>query len=252
MSTAYTEIELDISDDVATVTMNRPAALNAITPTMLAELNDAFAALAARDGLRFVVLTGAGRAFSAGVDLKALGERELVDGKVGDILDLPARAFIERIETLPLPVIARVNGFCFTGALEIVLACDLVVVAEQAKLGDTHAKWAIRPTWGMTQRLPRRVGIAKARELSYTARTLSGREACALGIANVCVELDALDAAVAALLAEMRPNSAEAFAAYKDLFRAAETHGLADGLAYEAATDYPFSETAARLEAFRK
>ncbi|MEQ8663454.1 MAG: enoyl-CoA hydratase/isomerase family protein, partial [Gammaproteobacteria bacterium] len=218
---------------------------------MLAELNAAFDAIATRPDVRFVIVTGSGRAFSAGVDLKALGERELVDGKVGDVLDGPARALLEKIARLPLPVIARVNGFCFTGALELVLACDLVVVAEEARLGDTHAKWAIRPTWGMSQRLPRRVGIAKARELSYTARTLGGREALELGLANVCVALDALDAAVAALLAEMRPNSAEAFAAYKDLYRAAEAHGLADGLRYEAETDYPFSETAARLAAFR-
>ncbi|MCB1748965.1 MAG: enoyl-CoA hydratase/isomerase family protein [Gammaproteobacteria bacterium] len=248
----FSEILCVVDGDTATVTLNRPDALNAITPTMLGELNAAFAALAAHDGLRFVVLTGAGRAFSAGVDLKALGERRLVDGKVGDILDLPARALIEKIETLPLPVVARVNGFCFTGALELVLACDLVVVAAEAKLGDTHAKWAIRPTWGMSQRLPRRVGIARARELSYTARTLSGADALALGIANACVPLAELDAAVAGLVDEMRPNSAEAFAAYKDLYRVADNRGLAEGLRYEAATDYPFSETDARLAAFRK
>jgi enoyl-CoA hydratase len=248
----FQEITLSISADVATVTMNRPHALNAITPLMLDELNQAFDHIAADRALRFVVLTGTGRAFSAGVDLKALGARRLVDGKVGDLLDLPARALTGKIAALPLPVIARVNGFCFTGALELVLACDLVVVADSAKLGDTHAKWAIRPTWGMSQRLPRRVGIAKARELSYTARTLSGEDACALGLANACVASDALDETIAALIDEMRPNSAEAFAAYKDLYRAAEQCGLADGLRYEAATDYPFTETDARLAQFMK
>jgi len=249
---AFETIDVRRAGDVATVTLNRPEALNAISPAMLEELNSAFAGFASSSGLRFVVLTGAGRAFSAGVDLKALGTRELVDGKVGDILDVPARALIDKIETLPMPVIARVNGFCFTGALEIVLGCDLVVVAESAKLGDTHAKWAIRPTWGMTQRLPRRIGMAKARELSYTARTIDGAEALALGIANRCVPSAMLDDAVAALIEEMRPNSAEAFAAYKDLYRAAENHSLAAGLRYEATTDYAFTETGARLGTFLK
>ena len=234
------------------LTLNRPEVLNAADAQLHTELVEVWRTIDRDPNVHVAVVTGAGRAFSAGVDLKALGERRLVDGKVGDILDLPARALIEKIETLPLPVVARVNGFCFTGALELVLACDLVVVAAEAKLGDTHAKWAIRPTWGMSQRLPRRVGIARARELSYTARTLSGADALALGIANACVPLAELDAAVAGLVDEMRPNSAEAFAAYKDLYRVADNRGLAEGLRYEAATDYPFSETDARLAAFRK
>lgn len=254
MPDQYSEILLSRTDDVATVTLNRPEALNAITPGMLAELNTAFATLAADAGVRFIILTGAGRAFSAGVDLKALGERRLERGKVGDILDVPARALTQKISTVPQPVIARVNGFCFTGALELALACDLIVVAESARLGDTHAKWALRPTWGMSQRLPARIGITKARELSYTARTLTGADAVALGLANALAADDQLDAAIAGLIAEMRPNSAAAFAAYKDLYRRAEDSGLADGLAYEADTNYPFdvADTEARLAAFRK
>lgn len=254
MPQQYSEILVSRSGDVATVTLNRPDALNAITPNMLAELNTAFAALAADSGVRFIILTGAGRAFSAGVDLKALGERKLDHGKVGDILDIPARALTHKIATAAQPVIARVNGFCFTGALELALACDLIVVAESARLGDTHAKWALRPTWGMSQRLPARIGMTKARELSYTARTLTGADAVALGLANTLAADDELDAAIDALLAEMRPNSAAAFAAYKDLYRIAANTGLADGLAYEAGTDYPFdtADTEARLAAFRK
>lgn len=254
MSDQYSEILLSRNGDVATVTLNRPDALNAITPNMLAELNTAFATLATDSDVRFIVLTGAGRAFSAGVDLKALGERKLERGKVGDILDLPARALTQLIATTAQPVIARVNGFCFTGALELALACDLIVVAESARLGDTHAKWALRPTWGMSQRLPARIGIAKARELSYTARTLSGADALALGLANALAADDHLDAVIDELIAEMRPNSAAAFAAYKDLYRRAEDGGLAAGLEYEAATDYPFdtADTEARLAAFRK
>jgi enoyl-CoA hydratase/carnithine racemase len=133
----------------------------------------------------------------------------------------------------------------------LALACDLMVVADEATLADTHAKFGLRPTWGMSQRLPALVGAARARELSYTARTFSGREAAAWGLAARSVPHDELDDAVAALAAELKANSAESFAAYKDLFRAAERLGLEAGLAYEAERDYPFSDTDERLAGFR-
>ena len=251
MSPQFEEIELTIHGDCATVTMDRPDALNAITPLMLDELKLAFDSLDGNSNVRFAVLTGAGRAFSAGVDLKALGDRQIENGKVGDYLDLPARALIESIEQLPFPVIAKINGFCFTGALELALACDLIVVADKARIGDTHAKWGLRPTWGMTQRLPQRIGIAKARELSLTARTLTGDDARNLGLANLVAPLDELDTALSVLLDEIRPNSAESIAAYKDLYAVAENKGLVEGLNYEAATDYEFSDTDERLSQFR-
>jgi enoyl-CoA hydratase/carnithine racemase len=236
---------------VATLTLNRPDALNAITPTMLVTLGDELEMLAADETVSVVTLTGAGRAFSAGVDLKALGDRELVDGKVGDVLDLPARRVTGLLATMPAITLARVNGFCFTGALELVLACDLTVAAEEAKFGDTHAKFGLRPTWGMSQRLPRLVGLAAARELSFTARTFSGAEAASLGLVARAVPLDRLDAAVADLLGDLLANSAGSLRAYKDLYREAIERPLADGLAYEAATEYPIDDTAARLADFR-
>ena len=247
----YAEIHYAVADAVATITFDRPDALNAITPSMLAELNDAAEAAAGDEAVRVVVLTGSGRAFSAGVDLKALGERELVDGKVGDILDLPARQLTTTLSTMPKPVIAAVNGFCFTGALELAMACDVIVVAEEAKLGDTHAKFGLRPTWGLSQRLPALVGPARARLLSYTARTFTGTEAAAWGLAAVAVPRDDLPSTVAALTEEMKANSGESFVAYKDLYGAAEQHGIEAGLAYEADHDYPFTDTDERLAGFR-
>ena len=105
--TEYREIRCAFDGPVATVTLQRPEALNAITPTMLGELNEAFAELAERPEVVVVVLTGEGRAFSAGVDLKALGERQLELGKVGDILDVPARALTDKITTLDKVVVAK-------------------------------------------------------------------------------------------------------------------------------------------------
>jgi enoyl-CoA hydratase/carnithine racemase len=236
---------------VATMTLTRPDALNAITREMLLGLSAALDELAADDAIRVVVLTGEGRAFSAGVDLKALAGRTLEGGGVGDVLDLPARDAIRRLTTIPKVVIARVNGFCFTGALELALACDLMVVADEAKLADTHAKFGLRPTWGMSQRLVRTVGVARARELSYTARTFSGSDAAAWGLAVRSVPRAELDDAVAELAEAIVANSAGSLAAYKDLYRQALDRGLGDGLDYEAGTVYPITDTEERVASFR-
>jgi enoyl-CoA hydratase/carnithine racemase len=238
------------SGAVATVTLNRPEALNAITDEMLVSLAAALREIAASDA-DVIVLTGAGRAFSAGVDLKALGQRQLVDGKVGDFLDLPAREVTRLLATIPKVVVAKVNGFCFTGALELVLACDLAVASESAKFGDTHAKFGLRPTWGMSQRLVAAVGVTRARDLSYTARTFTGRDAADWGLVASAVPADALDVAVDELAASIAANSSGSLAAYKDLYAAALDRPLADGLAYEAATEYPITDTDPRIAAFR-
>jgi enoyl-CoA hydratase len=236
---------------LATVTLNRPDALNAITPTMLVTLGDELESLAADEELEVVVLTGSGRAFSAGVDLKALGDRDITDGKVGDILDLPARRVTGLLSNMPAITVAKVNGFCFTGALELALACDLVVAAEEAKFGDTHAKFGLRPTWGLSQRLPRLVGIVSARELSYTARNFTGAEAFQLGMVARAVPLEDLDAEVVALTDALLANSPGSLRAYKDLYREAMERPLGDGLTYEASTEYPIADTAERLAGFR-
>ena len=251
MDTTYETVGLDLAPPRATVTLRRPHALNAITPQMLAELGDAFARLAARDDVVVVVLTGEGRAFSAGVDLKALGKRRIADGQVGDVLDLPARRLLDAITTLPAVVVAQVHGACFTGALEIALACDLVVVADDATLGDTHARFGLRPTWGMSQRLPRLVGPARARWLSYSARTFSGADAAVWGLAAQACPREELDGVVAELVRTVAAGSPGSLRAYKDLFRAAERLPLPDGLAYEAATSYPIADTEARIAGFR-
>ncbi|HAF68404.1 MAG TPA: enoyl-CoA hydratase/isomerase family protein [Acidimicrobiaceae bacterium] len=240
-----------MSGHTATVTMNRPDALNAITPTMLTELNDAVLKVEEEEQIRFVVLTGEGRAFSGGVDLKALGERELVNGKVGDILDLPARALTGRLSSMPKITIAKVNGFCFTGALEIAMACDLIAVANEARLGDTHAKFGLRPTWGLSQRLPALVGLARARELSFSARIFDGVEAQRWGLAALGGPLEELDAIVDSAIETMASNSSESFVAYKDLYAATERLAADQGLVYEAASEYSFTDTAERLADFR-
>lgn len=248
----YEQIIVDTQDGVTTITLNRPEKMNAITPTMLDELNQALSAASADDSVGVVVLTGAGRAFSAGVDLVSLGERSLQAGKVGGGLDGKSGDAIKTIESMSKPVIAKINGFCFTGALELALSCDLLYAAEEAKFGDTHTKWGLRPTWGMSQRLPRAVGIRKARELSYTARTFTGSEAAEMGLANQAVPAAELDQVVAQVAASIVTNSPQAIAAYKDLYAAAANNCLNDGIDYEKNTKYEINDTKDRLAEFTK
>jgi enoyl-CoA hydratase/carnithine racemase len=251
MTEVDSELLVERSGRVATITLHRPDSLNAITPTMLAALGDELEQLDADDDVTVVVLTGAGRAFCAGVDLKALGDRELVGGSVGDLLDVPARRVTDLLSTMRAITIAKVNGFCFTGALELVLACDLAVAADEAKFGDTHAKFGLRPTWGLSARLPRAIGMRAAREVSYTARTFSGAEAMDLGLVVRAVPLVELDGEVDDLVASVLANSRDSLLAYKDLYRSGAERPLTDALAYEASTTYAIADTADRLDGFR-
>ncbi|MBT3330418.1 MAG: enoyl-CoA hydratase/isomerase family protein, partial [Rhodospirillaceae bacterium] len=160
----YAHIIVGRDGPIATITLNRADAMNALTPEMLGEVDAALSDIAADPNINVLIMTGAGRAFCAGVDLKALQARgvDLSQGNVGDELNNAARGVIEKIESMPQATIAKVNGFTFTGGLELMLAFDIIIAAEEAKMGDTHAVLGFRPTWGLTQRLPRKVGSMRA------------------------------------------------------------------------------------------
>lgn len=248
----YETVLYEKDGGIGRVIFNRPQAMNAITPTMLNELREAVTQAGKEDDVKIVVLTGTGKAFCAGVDLKALGSGTLDRGKVGDILDLPARALIDAMRAVPKPVIGLVNGFCFTGGLEILLACDMIIAAEEAKLGDTHAKWGIRPTWGMSARLQRRVGFIKARELSYTADSITGKEAERIGLVNMAVPLEKLEEALQTMAKKIMANSPQSIAAYKKLYNANESMVLQAALELEFNTEFEISDTMERLSGFKK
>jgi enoyl-CoA hydratase/carnithine racemase len=241
---------IDDTGGVRTLTLHRPEALNALTPELLGELADGLDTASASDDVRVVVLTGSGRAFSAGVDLKALAAAPPTSGDVAASLNEPARRVTALLSSMPKVTIAKVNGFCFTGALELALACDLFVVAAEAKLGDTHAKFGLRPTWGMSARLVQAVGVVRARDLSFTARTFTGGEALSYGMATRCVSLEQLDATVAELAETIAANNADSIAAYKDLYRKQQDLGLADGLRFEYDANYTISGATDRLNTF--
>lgn len=212
----------------ARLTLNRPDKLNALNVALFAELDAHIARLEAEpESVGLVIVRGAGRCFSAGHDLADIstGER------------LPRANFqagiIERLANLPQPVISAVHGHCYTGALELALAGDLIIAAESAKFADTHAKWALTPVWGMSQRLPRRVGTYKAREMMLTCRTYSGREAASIGLANECVSDGEFEARLQALTAEILANSWFSHRANKRLLIDTDGLALCEGLAHE-------------------
>ncbi len=175
------------NDGVSILTLNRPEALNALSPLLFEQLRSHLDDLAASpDTVGVVVLNSKGRSFSAGNDLKAIerGEHASSAYQQAETLDL--------IEAIPQPVIASVRGHCYTGALELVLACDLLICADDARFCDTHGKWGMVPTWGMTSRLPERVGPLVARDMMYSGRVVDGVEAERIGLANRCVSEEQL------------------------------------------------------------
>jgi enoyl-CoA hydratase len=218
-------------EGVATLTLQRPEALNALSPALFQQLRRLIDDLAAcLDSVAVVVLRGAGRSFSAGNDLTAIqaGERAPTPTFQSDT--------IEALAALAQPTIAAVHGHCYTGALELALACDFIVAAESAKFADTHGKWGMTPTWGMSKRLPDRIGAARAKEMMFTGRIVSGAEAAAIGLAVRCVADDQFDDSVQSTASAIATNSWFTSRTEKGLIDTSMHLSLADGLAHERAT----------------
>lgn len=213
---------------IAILTLNRPDQLNALSPALFVELRAHVDRIGLQtDEVGCVILRGEGRSFSAGNDMQAISDGERAPGPHFQAETL------EAIEALPQPVIASVHGHCYTGALELALACDLLVAAESARFSDTHGKWAMSPLWGMSQRLPRRIGPLRAKELMFTGRVVKGPEAAELGLANLCVPDDALEQRTLELARQMADNSWFTLRADKMLVNQGQHHTLAEGLRFE-------------------
>jgi enoyl-CoA hydratase len=180
---------------VATFTLNRPDKLNALNEALLGELRAAFDAVAAKPP-RAVIVTGAGKAFCAGVDIGEMSGMSTAEAKrrADD-----GHALGARIESLSCPVIAAVNGFALGGGCELALACDFIYAADAAKFGQPEVNLGVIPGFGGTQRLTRRVGIGRARELVYTGEIITAEKALAIGLVNAVVPKDELAARVRAV-----------------------------------------------------
>ena len=203
---------------VTTVTIDRPDRMNALDAEVLGELAAAFEEVGGHGGTRCVVLTGAGKAFVAGADISAMKDMDEAAAKQFASL---GHATFDRVEALPCPVIAAVNGFALGGGCELALACDFMFVSTRAKLGQPEVKLGVIPGFGGTQRLTRRVGAARARELIYTGRMVGAEEAVRIGLANAAHEPDEL-------LAKTR-EVAEGIAAMGPIAIAAAKRVILDG-----------------------
>jgi enoyl-CoA hydratase/carnithine racemase len=227
---------LERSGRVARLTLNRPAQLNAISPELLEDLWAACDTIEADPEVKVVTLTGAGRAFCAGADLRAVQERAGDPARWREFMALWRRVY-DRVEVLSRPVVAGVHGVALAGGLELLLVCDLVVADEEARIGDQHATFGLLAGGGGSQRLPRVIGPRRAKELMLLGGWLSARQALEWGLVNRVAPAGRLAGTVDELAAELADKSAEASAAVKRLVqRAVDERDLAAGLDVEAET----------------
>jgi len=214
---------------VCTLTLDRPEKLNALDTTSFEELDAHLGALEQDEGtVGCVVLRGAGKAFCAGADLKALADTTRPP---------PPPTFkpriIERLGRLKQPVIAAVHGVCYTGGLELALASDFIVADTTARFADTHGKWGLVAAWGMSQRLPRRIGLPAAKRMMMTARVVEATEAKELGLVDLLAPEGQLDEVLKHFLDELLANSWFTNFAVKRFMVETDGMSLADALAHE-------------------
>ncbi|MCD9198696.1 enoyl-CoA hydratase/isomerase family protein [Aeromicrobium wangtongii] len=229
-----TEVVHEILDQVMHVTLDGADTMNSISPQVVAGLNDVLAVAETDPSLRAVVITGAGeKAFSVGMDITFLGS--CFDDPQGTFLPFlqTFHTVLQRIEALPVPVIARVNGLARAGGFELILACDFVIAADEARVGDIHLEFGMPPGAGSSQRAARKLGDQKAKALMLTPLWLDGPSLVRWGLALSSAPRAGLDAEVENLLSSLRGRSRPAIAITKAAINAAQQLPLADGLRHE-------------------
>lgn len=214
-----------LEDRVLVVTLDRAEKKNALTVAMRLALEEICGRVDADPEVDVLLLTATDPVFSAGVDIREVGER----GTAMPATD-PGRA----LRAVAKPVIAAVNGACVSGALEIALSCDFIVASERARFADTHARLGALPRWGLSALLPRAVGLAKAKEMTLTGNFVDAHEALRLGLVNRVVAHDRLQAEALALAADVVSSDARAVRASLDLYDRGAGRSLAEALALEA------------------
>ncbi|MDE2356639.1 MAG: enoyl-CoA hydratase [Alphaproteobacteria bacterium] len=230
-------LEIERLDEVAVVTLNRPEAMNALSRALRAALDSAITELSGDDAIRVLILTGAGRAFTAGLDLKELGSDPQGLGAANAVSarENPVLA----IAKCPKPVIAAVNGVAITGGFELALACDVILASSLARFADTHARVGILPGWGLSQKLSRLIGPYRAKELSLSGNFLDAPTALDWGLVNRVTSPEALMPTALALARDMAGIPTETLVAYKRL--------IDDGyaMAFGAALDHEHAVSSA-------
>lgn len=234
---------------VAIVTMNRPDALNALSRALRSEIVKTFRELAEDDSIRVAILTGAGRAFTAGVDLKEAGQTGFALGADGGEIDLA-----KGLAAYPWPIIGAINGFAITGGFELALMCDVLLASEEAKFADTHARVGIMPGWGLSQKLSRLIGISRAKELSFSGNFLDAQTAERWGLVNRVYKADELLPAATKLAHEMASCDPTLLRNYKRIIDDgfATTFGEGQTLEVSRSAEHAAGVTAKSVEAARQ
>ncbi|MDG2049126.1 MAG: enoyl-CoA hydratase [Myxococcota bacterium] len=197
---------------VVQLTLNRPASMNALSADLRDALGEAFRALQEDTAVRVAILTGTGRAFCAGYDLK-----ELAAGATGETADSAQSDMANAIAAFDRPIIGAINGHAITGGFELALACDLLIAGETARFADTHARVGMLPGWGLSQKLPRLIGVARAKELAFTGNFLDAQRALDWGLVNRVVPDSQLLPAARGLAQDMASCVPEVLRGYKEL-----------------------------------
>ena len=233
---------IDRHDRIAVVTLNRPEALNALSMALRQRIRNVFADLAGDRNTEVIILTGAGRAFTVGLDLKELG------GETPTAPALGSADLSDALAATPQPVIAAVNGYAITGGFELALMCDFIIAAPEARFADTHARVGVVPGWGLSQRLPRLIGINRAKELSLTGNYLDAETACAWGLVNRVVPAAELLPTCLALAQDIASTDRPTRDEIKRIMDAGWQATLGEGLLIETEASRAHAKTQVRPE----
>ena len=237
----YETLTFDVAERVATITVNRPDKLNALSDATIRELGEAIDAARADDAVGGIILTGAGRAFVAGADIAELSRH---DGAGARALALAGQSVFRRFETSPKPTIAAVNGFALGGGCELAMACHVRIAADAAKFGQPEVKLGLVPGYGGTQRLPRLVGRGRALQLLLTGELIDAAEAHRIGLVNAVVPGAELLDAARRMLGQMLANAPLALAGCIEEVDEGLDREFDDALALEAEHFGRLAETA--------
>lgn len=221
---------IEKSEGIATLTLNRPESMNALSSTLRTAMTDAFHQLSSDPEVGVVILTGAGKAFCAGLDLKELGVTGMTaqDSTVGGPTDV-----VRAMEAFDRPIIGAINGFAITGGFEVALACDILIASPAARFADTHARVGVIPGWGLSQKLSRVIGVYRAKELSLTGNYLSAEQAAAWGLVNRVVAAEELLPTCRALAKDILSCAPEMVRSLKRVIDSGYAASLREGLQIE-------------------
>ena len=241
MSVARDLVLTETKGGVTTVTMNRPEALNALSAALRNELAEVFTELAQDEATEVVVFTGTGRAFTVGLDLKELGGEKAADTVIN-------KDHGKAMLNLNKPIIGAINGYAITGGFELALMCDFMIASQDAKFADTHTRVGVVPGWGLSQRLPRLIGINRAKELSLTGNYLDAETAYSWGLVNRVVPAGELMSTAKQLASDIVSTEPVTRNAVREIMDRGWHASLAEGLDIEHKANRLHAKTEVRPE----